>query len=152
MAAGMGRTGSNNDKGIIAAPPASIRVTIVSPMALDIPKITAVQIPDKAPGIDTYIMVSQEVAPKAREASFKSRGTAYRASSAILQMVGRLINASTTDAVNKLIPTAMSKVSCNQGAITIKPKKPSTTEGKAAGNSTMGLTIARVLADAISDR
>ncbi|GLI32825.1 hypothetical protein DAMNIGENAA_02580 [Desulforhabdus amnigena] len=76
MLDGMGLTGSNIEVGIKVAPPATIKTTIVSPIALDIPRITAVLIPDREAGRITRKTVSQCVAPKAKDASFSSLGTA----------------------------------------------------------------------------
>ena len=48
--------------------------------------------------------VSQRVAPRASDASRNESGTACMASSATLQMVGTLINASMREALNRLRP------------------------------------------------
>ena len=40
MLEGMGRTGSKMEVGIMAAPPATIRTTMVSPMARDMPRMS----------------------------------------------------------------------------------------------------------------
>ena len=53
-----------------AAPPATMRTTMVLPMALDMPRMTAVEMPDNAAGIITFTMVSNFVA------SLNSLGTA----------------------------------------------------------------------------
>ena len=75
MLAGSGRTGSKIDVGNMAAPPATISTTMVSPMALDIPRMTAVDMPEIEAGMTTLQIVSQWVAPSAREASLSSLGT-----------------------------------------------------------------------------
>ncbi len=49
----------------MAAPPAAISTTIVSPITRLIPNITAVEIPEAAPGIVILVKVSQLVAPTA---------------------------------------------------------------------------------------
>ena len=138
--AGIGRTGSKIDPGIMAAPPATISTTMVSPIALDIPRITAVDIPEIAAGVMTLQMVSQWVAPRAREASFSSLGTLKIASSEMLHIVGMDIKASISEALKRFNPVAIPRIFCRNGATMTIPKKPITTEGKAAKSSTTGLT------------
>jgi len=75
MLAGMGLTESKMLSGSAAAPPATMSTTIVSPMALAIPRITAVDIPDRAAGTITRAIVSNLVAPSAYDASLNSCGT-----------------------------------------------------------------------------
>ncbi len=94
----------------MAAPPVTISTTMVSPMALDIPKMTAVHIPEIAAGVMTLQMVSQRVAPRAREASFSSCGTLKIASSEILQMVGMDIKASINEALKRFNPVGMPRI------------------------------------------
>ena len=102
----MGRTGSKIESGMMAAPPATISTTMVSPMARDMPSMTAVPMPDSAEGMTTRISVSQRVAPRASDASRSVRGTANSASSATEQMVGTLMNASMSAAFNRLSPVS----------------------------------------------
>ena len=64
-AAGMGRTESKRLSGIAAAPPATMRTTIVSPIARAIPRMTAVEMPESADGMVTLTIVSDFVAPSA---------------------------------------------------------------------------------------
>ena len=78
--------------------------TMVSPMARDMPSMTAVPMPDNEAGATTLTRVSQRVAPRASDASRNESGTACMASSATLQMVGTLINASMREALNRLRP------------------------------------------------
>ncbi len=75
MLAGMGRTGSKMDSGSMAAPPATISTTMVSPTARERPRITAVLIPDREAGTTTRAMVWSWVAPKATDASRRATGT-----------------------------------------------------------------------------
>ena len=150
--AGMGLTGSNREPGIMAAPPATIKTTMVSPMALDIPRITAVEIPEMDAGTVTRQIVSQWVAPKAKEASLSSFGTLNMASSEMLQIVGMDMNASITEALKRFRPVATLKASWRNGATTTIPKKPMTTEGRAARSSTIGFTHSRILAEDTSAR
>src|SRR5664280_3493432 len=99
MLAGIGRTESKILPGIAAAPPATIKTTIVSPTTLAMPSITAVEIPDRADGMITCVMVSNLMAPRAYDASLNSRGTAYKASSERLEIVGMAIIAKIMDAL-----------------------------------------------------
>jgi hypothetical protein len=125
---------------------------MVSPIALDIPKIIAVDTPEIDAGIMTRHIVSQWVAPRAKDASFNSFGTPNMASSLMLQIVGTDIKASIMEALNKLSPTGISKVFCKKGATTTIPKKPITTDGRAAKSSTTGLKTSRARFEAISAR
>lgn len=125
---------------------------MVSPMARDMPSITAVPMPDSAEGITTRISVSHRVAPRASDASRSVRGTANSASSATEQMVGTLMNASMSAAFSRLSPVSAPNQSCRKGATMTMPKKPMTTEGNAASSSTNGLTMRRVRLAAISAR
>jgi hypothetical protein len=84
---------------------------MVSPIALDMPRITAVEIPEMDAGRITLAMVSQRVAPKAREASFNSEGTLKMASSERLQMVGMDIKANIKEALKRLSPVGISRSS-----------------------------------------
>src|SRR5690606_5615315 len=70
MLAGIGRTGSNSEWGIMAAPPATISTTMVSPMTRAMPSTTAVAMPVMEAGKTTPQMVSQWVAPSASAPSF----------------------------------------------------------------------------------
>ena len=121
-------------------------------MARDMPSITAVPMPESAAGMTTRTVVCQRVAPRAREASRRSRGTLYRASSETEQMVGTLIRARTREALSRFRPVAAPSQSWMTGASTTMPRKPSTTEGRAASSSTNGLMIRRTPGWAISVR
>ena len=48
IAAGMGLTGANRESGMMPAPPATIKTTMVSPMLRDMPSMQAVPMPEKA--------------------------------------------------------------------------------------------------------
>ena len=65
MLAGMGLTESNMLSGTTAAPPATMSTTIVSPMARAMPRMTAVDMPERAAGMTIRTMVSYFVAPRA---------------------------------------------------------------------------------------
>ena len=87
-------TGSRNPpgkEGIIAAFPVTIRTTIVSPIALPTPSITAAEIPEIAAGIMTLYMVCHLVAPSASEPCFRVLGTELIASSDMVTIVGSAI-------------------------------------------------------------
>ena len=64
------------------------------------------------------------VAPRARDASSYSRGTALRAVSDTEMMEGRIMMASTTMAASRLSPAAVWKVSRMKGTSTINPTRP----------------------------
>src|SRR6056297_777696 len=111
MLAGIGRHGSNTEPGIIAAPPATINTTMVSPMARDMPRIIPVLTPDREAGMITRIMLSQWVAPNASEASLSSGATLAMASSEIVLMVGTDMKASINDALRRFRPVGISNTS-----------------------------------------
>ena len=67
-------------------------------------------------------------------------------------MVGIDIKASINDALKRLSPVGISRMSWRNGATTTIPKKPITTDGSAARSSTMGLTHCRTLKEAASAR
>ena len=114
--------------------------------------VDAVLIPEIEAGTITRIIVSQRVAPRAREASLRATGTLWMASSEILQMVGIDIKASIKEALKRFRPVGKSKTSCRKGATKTIPKNPITTEGRAARSSTTGLTTSLTLSEAISAR
>ncbi len=60
---------------MVAAPPATMRTTMVSPMDRDMPRMVAVEMPDSEAGSTTRRMVCQWVAPRARDASRSSSDT-----------------------------------------------------------------------------
>jgi hypothetical protein len=95
--------------GIRVAPPATISTTIVSPMALDIPRMIAVLIPEREEGRRTRQIVCQGVAPSAREASRISRETEWMASSERLVIVGIDIMARIIEALKRFSPTGALK-------------------------------------------
>ena len=71
-------------------------MAIASPMARPVPSTIAVIIPALAAGSTTWKIVWILVAPIAREALLKCRGTALRADSLMLITEGRIIRASTS--------------------------------------------------------
>ena len=91
------RTELNGSGKFTELPDTSV-MAIASPMALPVPRTTAVMIPDFAAGRITWKMVWIFVAPNAREALFKCDGTALKADSLILMTVGRIISARTKTA------------------------------------------------------
>ena len=60
----------------LAAKPAAITTIIVSPIALDTAKRSALTIPGKAAGNITFFTVSDFVAPRANDPSLRETGTA----------------------------------------------------------------------------
>ena len=109
MDAGIGLTGSNKLSGMSAAPPATIKTTMVSPITRLNPSITPVAIPEKAAGTVTVVSVSQCVAPSARDDSFRLLGTERRASSEMVQIVGTAMSASKMAAFNTFSPVGAPK-------------------------------------------
>ena len=65
------------------------KIGAVSPAALEILKITPVEIPGNAAGITTLEIVSHFVAPRARDASLKLFGTAKSASHVAVIITGK---------------------------------------------------------------
>ena len=74
------------------------------------------------------------------------------ASSEMLAIVGMAMKASIRDAFTMFSPVSTLKYSCNTGATTTMPKKPTMTEGIDAIISTTGLTISLTSGFAICER
>ena len=91
--------GSKIQWGITAAPPATIRTIIVSPMIVPMPRMMATLNPDTDDGMTTLQIVSHFPAPREYEACLYVRGTAVKASSAILEMTGIALTVSIKAAV-----------------------------------------------------
>lgn len=102
----MGRTGSKIESGMMAAPPATISTTMVSPMARDMPEHDGCTDAGQRGRDDHADQRFPAVAPRASDASRSVRGTANSASSATEQMVGTLMNASMSAAFNRLSPVS----------------------------------------------
>ena len=94
-----------NRLGILATLPATIITAIASPMARPTPSTTAAAMPLRAAGTDTLKKVSTGDAPRARDASSYSFGTASSAVTDTLMMLGRIIMASTMMAASRLAPS-----------------------------------------------
>ena len=142
--------GSGNMAGLF---PVTIMTAIVSPMALPIPRMAAAEIPDIAAGTMTLIVVSQRVAPMARDASLYEWGTECMASSETDMTVGRaMIPRSIEPASQDSLNTSwFSKMSLRKGSSTRTPKNPYTTEGIPAKTSHTGFRMLRILGEAISE-
>jgi hypothetical protein len=97
---------------------------MVSPIALDMPRMTAVETPDPAAGRTTLIKVCHRFAPTAYDASLKLFGTQLNASSARLHTVGTAITPSIMLAVKAHKPVGRCNNFCKKGAATTIPKKP----------------------------
>ena len=76
------------------------------------------------------------VAPRAREASSYSRGTARREVSDTEMMEGRIITDSTMIAARRVAPEGRLKATRMAGTSRIMPTRPYTTEGMPASSST----------------
>jgi hypothetical protein len=152
MVAVMGRTGSKIEPGITAAPPATMSTTMVSPTALPMPRMMAVEMPEPAAGITTLVRVCHRLAPSARDASRKLRGTKLNASSARLATVGVAMMPRISDAVKALSPEGTPRRFWMKGATMIMPKKPKMMDGIPARISIRGFSTARCDADASSWR
>ena len=123
---------------------------MVSPITRPNPSRMAEMSPDKDAGTSTLRMVWSRVAPRAKDASLKCRGTLVRASSAREKIVGMAINARRHPAVKALRRSLMGKPGTQDNQLVSEsdlrdwpriatPKKPRTTEGIAAMNSMAGL-------------
>jgi hypothetical protein len=82
---------SRKEVGIFTAFPKIMIMAIVSPMARPIPKMMLATIPDLAAGTRTRQMVCQCVAPSARPPALYEGGRAFKESSEMLMIVGRII-------------------------------------------------------------
>ena len=85
--------------------PETIITAIASPMALPTPSTTAAAMPLFAAGTDTRKYVSTGVAPRAREASSYSLGTASSAVTETFIIDGNIIMESTMMAASRLEPS-----------------------------------------------
>src|SRR6056297_1965117 len=129
MVAVIGLTGFKKLEGIAAAPPATIKTVIVSPIARPIPKITAVTIPELAVGNITLLIVSHLVPPNANEASLYLLGIEVIASSDKLIIVGKAIIPNIIEAVKAVNPVGNPNTSFKKGPNIFIPNKPYITEG-----------------------
>ena len=125
---------------------------MASPMARPTPSTTEAAMPLLAAGTDTRNQVSTGVAPRAREASSYSLGTASRAVTDTLMMLGRIITASTTMAASRLAPSGIWNSLRMPGTSTSIPTRPYTTEGIPASRLTAPPTTAFIPAGAILAR
>ncbi len=73
---------------MIGVLPVAINTIMVSPMARPKPIMTAEKTPGSAEGSTTLQAVCQQLAPRAREAAVKLRGTLEIASSAMVKIIG----------------------------------------------------------------
>ena len=96
----------------------------------------AVAMPLRAAGTLTRNTVSIWVAPRARDASSYSQGTARSAVSDTETIDGRIITASTMIAARSVAPEGRSKATRMAGTSRIIPTRPYTTEGMPASSST----------------
>ena len=135
MAVVKNRTGVSKP-GILATLPATMMMAMASPMARPMPSTMAVAMPLRAAGTLTRNTVSIWVAPRARDASSYSRGTARSAVSDTETIEGRIITASTMIAARSVAPEGRSKATRMAGTSRIIPTRPYTTEGMPASSST----------------
>src|SRR5258708_3323097 len=124
----------------------TIVTAMVSPRARPSARIVAPKMPARAEGRITRQVVSHHVAPSATALSFNPRGTALITSREIADSVGRIITASTSDALNKLLTPGCdsqpmkpkrseigpSRCSYDHGASTHSPQMPYTPLGMGA--------------------
>ena len=90
--------------GNIGFDPVTNKIAMVSPMALPIPNIIAVVIPEEALGKTTLEIVCHLFAPMPREASRYEIGTDSNASSETLTIVGNALIARIKDPENQESP------------------------------------------------
>ena len=90
---------------MFGALPETIMTAMASPMARPTPSTTAAAMPLLAAGADTRNQVSTGVAPRARDASSYSFGTASSALTETLMMDGRIMMARTMMAASRLAPS-----------------------------------------------
>jgi len=134
-------------------PPAAMATTIVSPMAREMPMMSAATIPDTAAGTTTLRLVVTLRAPRPYDASRRLRGTARSASSEIEAMSGMIRMPTPRPAASML-----NTVACGQtrwtmlGLMNVRAKKPRTTLGMLARISRIGFTKDRVRGEAYSER
>ncbi len=109
-------------------------------------------IPDSPEGIKTLTRVCQRLAPRAREASLYVWGTALKASSERLIMVGRDMTARRIAPFRAFSPLEIPNTFEISGLTRTIPKNPTTTDGMPARISTAGFRISRRRGGANSDR
>jgi len=97
---------------------------MVSPIALDIARITDTMIPDEAAGSNTREDVCHLDAPIPYEASRKDLGTAYNASSLKDEIIGMIIMPITMPGERALNPDKPGIKPCKKGVTTVKAKYP----------------------------
>src|SRR5947208_6517489 len=95
--------GPNSEDGTSLRLPIVIVTAIVSPSARPRASTVAPKMPARAAGRTTFQLVSHHVAPRATADSRSPFGTALRTSREIADSVGRIITASTSEAVNRLV-------------------------------------------------
>ena len=109
---------------MLGALPETMMTAMASPRARPTPSTTAAAMPLRAAGTETRNQVSSFVAPRAREASSYSGGTASSAVTETLMMEGRIITASTRIPASKLAPSGRWKSFRIPGTSTIMPTRP----------------------------
>ena len=118
-------------------------------MARPTPSTTEAAMPLFAAGTDTRKYVSIGVAPRAREASSYSCGTACNAVMDTLMMEGSIMTARTRMAASRLAPSGTSKKVRMPGTRTSMPTRPYTTDGMPARRLTADSMMERTRGDAI---
>ena len=125
-------------------PPATMATTIVSPIAREIPRITAAAIPDEAAGNTTEVVTLRRRAPIPYAASRKASGTANIASSATDATSGTVRIPTPMPAASRLNVVALEKsFFTRSGLITNNAKNAITMLGTPASVSMMGFRIRR---------
>ncbi len=109
-------------------------------------------IPEEAAGRLTLRTVCHLVAPRAREPSLNSLGTALRASSHIVVRAGMNMIPRRIDAARIDLPVSMSKLRSRKATRIKTPRKPYTIEGTPAKSSMAGFRIERDRGPASSER
>ena len=104
--------------------PDTIITAIASPIARPTPRTTAAAMPLFAAGTETRNHVSSGVAPRARDASSYSPGTASSAVTETLIIDGRIIIASTMIAASRLAPSGTLNIFLIPGTSTSMPTRP----------------------------
>ena len=102
-------------------------------------------------GITTLDIVCHLVAPRARLASLRVLGQFLMASSATVTIVGRAMMARTRLPASPLSPTGSPNTCWSIGTITIRPKKPYTTDGIPFNSSITGFRKPLTRSEATSD-
>ncbi|MBV6491740.1 MAG: hypothetical protein CNCCGFBP_02390 [Fimbriimonadaceae bacterium] len=136
-----------SSRGQVAVPPLRIQRIMVSPTARENPRRTAATIPTFAAGSSTFRITSERSRPNANPPSLSVRGTAPRASSATVTIVGRIKTPRTSPQVRRLRPDSMRSADptndMSQGASIMSPKYASTTVGTLDNSSTIDLSQCR---------